>query len=75
MNQAFLAVPEEMETLGVADEGARRDLNNTIETLSQEGVDIFYHTCGGSDERPQSVCAAFTWIEVSPGFLFPGVNV
>jgi uncharacterized protein YukJ len=64
MNQAFLVVPEEMETLGVADEGARRDLNNTIETLNQEGVDMVYHTYGESGERPQGVCAVFTWIEV-----------
>jgi hypothetical protein len=39
----------------VADEGAHRDPNKTIETLRQEGVDMFYHTYGESAEATREL--------------------
>jgi hypothetical protein len=51
---ALLAVKAELEASGV-DEGAYRDPNKTIETLNQEGVDMFYHTYGESAETTREL--------------------
>jgi hypothetical protein len=55
MINALLAVKAEMAELGVADEGAYRDPNKTIETLNQEGVDMFYRTYGESADTTREL--------------------
>jgi hypothetical protein len=55
MINALLAVKEELEALRVADEGAYRDPNKTIETLHHEVVDMFCHTYGESSEATREL--------------------
>jgi hypothetical protein len=66
MINALLAVKAEMKELGVADEGAYRDPNKTIEKLNQEGVDMFYHTYGESADTTRELLKG-----VHPDFGIP----